>query len=217
VATDVNTVAVFFALEREAAPFRRAVRGEQSVSIHVTGVGRRRARAATEQLLDDSRPRLAIAAGFCGALAPHLKVGDVVTSRIVTVDHLVSDPAEKRRLRELHDADAVDMESSAIREVCAARSVECRVVRAVSDTVDTVLSPELVRLLSGGNVSIWRAMKALARRPSLLAEFRRLARDTKLAARRLSDVLMSLVSRDPESAEGSAAPSRSPPKTPARG
>src|SRR5205814_10328916 len=139
----------------------RAARELPRVSIHVSGVGRKRAREAAERLID-SRPALVVAAGFCGALKPSLRVGDIVESpRIVTADHLVSDPAEKRRLGESHDA--VDMESSAVAEVCAARGVPFLAVRAVSDCVDTALSPELVRLLSGGDVSVLKACGALLR------------------------------------------------------
>jgi adenosylhomocysteine nucleosidase len=184
--------AVLFALEREAAPFRRTVRDKAHVSVHVSGVGRWRARRATEQLLRASRPELVIAAGFCGALVPALRIGDIVTSpRIITVDHLVTDPAEKRRLGESHAA--VDMESSAVAEVCAAHGVPFRAVRAVSDTVDSALSPELVRLLTGGKVSVWRAGLALVRKPALLREFVRLGRDTKRAARNLADALCAIV------------------------
>lgn len=186
------TVAVVFALEREAAPFRRAARTLPGVSIHVSGVGRNRARAATEQLIRGSRSELVVAAGFCGALIPALRVGDIVTSpRILTIDHLVCDPAEKCQLGESHDA--VDMESAAVEAVCAERGVRFLAVRAVSDTVDTALSPELVRLLSGGNVSVLRACGSFLRKPSLLGEFRRLARDTKFAARCLADELRAVV------------------------
>jgi adenosylhomocysteine nucleosidase len=189
------TTAVVFALEREAAPFRRAARELKHVSIHVSGVGRIRARRTIEEVLRDPLPGRVIAAGFCGALVPTLRVGDVVRSpRIVTVDHLIADPAEKRRLAELHIADAVDMESSAIAEACAAKGVPFLAVRAVSDASDTTLSPQLVKLLAGGNVSVWRACLALLRTPSLLGEFRRLARDTKLAARELADTLVKVVS-----------------------
>jgi adenosylhomocysteine nucleosidase len=242
------SVLVLFALEREAAPFRRAARALPHVSIHVSGVGRRRAREAAERLLAESRLSLAIAAGFCGALVPALRVGDIVRSpqaafltsplagevareasgwgvsdfphagaspptrrvqsdaatspptgevgergepRILTVDHLVSDAAEKCRLGQLHDA--VDMESAAIEEVCAARGVPFLAVRAVSDCVDTALSSELVRLLSGGSVSVRKACGALLRKPSLLGEFLRLGRDTKFAARKLSEALVEVV------------------------
>lgn len=185
------TVAVLFALEREAAPFRRAVRTLPHVSIHVSGVGRARARRATE-LLCDSRPEFVIAAGFCGALVSSLRVGDIVRSpQILTVDHLVTDPAEKCQLGESHDA--VDMESAAVEAVCARSGVPFLAVRAVSDTVDTALSPELVRLLSGGNVSPIKACRALLRKPSLLGEFLRLARDTKLAARNLAGALVCVI------------------------
>ena len=185
-------IAVLFALEREAAPFRRAARELPHVSIHVSGVGQPRARRATELLLRDLRPSLVIAAGFCGALVPSLRVGDVVTSpRILTVDHFVCDPAEKGQLSESHDA--VDMESAAVAEVCAEKGVRFLAVRAVSDTVDTALSPELVRLLSGGNVSVRKACVALLRKPALLGEFLRLARDTKLAARNLADALVQII------------------------
>jgi adenosylhomocysteine nucleosidase len=127
---------------------------------------------------------------------PTLRVGDVVTTpRIVTVDHLVTDIAEKRRLSESHDA--VDMESSAVAEVCTARGVAFLAVRVVSDTVDTALSPELVRLLSGGNVSAWRACGALVRRPALLSEFLRLARDTRFAARKLAEALVKTINTEP--------------------
>ena len=76
------------------------------------------------------------------------------------------------------------MESAAVAAACAARGVPFLAVRAVSDAVDTALSPELVRLLAGGHVSVRRALLALVRKPSLLREFRRLARDTKIAAQR---------------------------------
>lgn len=190
-ASGSDGVAVLFALEREAAPFRRAARELPHVAIHVSGIGRERARIATEHLMrEPPLPGLVIAAGFCGALTSSLRIGDVVTERIVTVDRLVSDPAQKRRLAEAHQADAVDMESAAVAGVCAAKGVPFLAVRAVSDTVGTALSAELVRLLSGGRVSAWKALRALVRRPALLGQFRRLARDTRLAARNLAEALV---------------------------
>ena len=191
-ATDVSPVVVMFALEREAAPFRRLVCNSTNIQIHVSGIGRDRARRCAELVLETSTPSLVIAAGFCGALIPTLQVGDIVTSpRILTVDRLVSDPAEKRRLAT--QADAVDMESAAIADVCAAKGIAFLAVRAVSDTSDTALSPELVGLMSGGNVSIWKAMRALVNKPALLPELLRLGHDTKLAARNLAAALVKVI------------------------
>jgi adenosylhomocysteine nucleosidase len=132
----------------------------------------------------------------------------VITSpRIATVDHLVVDPADKRALAARTGADAVDMESAAVEEACTARGVTFLAVRAVSDSVDTALSPELVRLLSGGRVSPWKAAVALAGKPSLLGEFRRLARDTALAARNLAIALVDVIDmqRPPAAAGGLSA------------
>ena len=194
----MKAVWIIFALEREAVPFRRLTRDSPEVRILVSGVGGHRARISADVVIREFSPRLLIAAGFCGALIPTLRVGDIVTwPRIVTVDYLVSDPAEKRRLAELHSADAVDMESAAIAEVCTERSIPFAVIRAVSDTSDTALSPDLVKLLSGGNVSIWRACRALVRKPSLLREFLRLRRDTKLAALKLAEALVKVIDSGP--------------------
>ena len=176
-----------FAMEREAASFRR--RG-LPVHIRVSGIGREKARSAIEAALRESKPDLVIAAGFCGAIVPDLKVGDIIESpHILTVDHLVGDPHEKARLAERTGARAVDMESAAIAAVCAESGIAFIAIRAVSDTSGTALSPGLAKLLSGGHVSIPKACLALVKRPSLLREFLRLSRDTKLAARKLADAL----------------------------
>lgn len=185
---------VLFALEREAAPFRRLVRGRRDVAVRASGVGRAAARAAAVKLLDEVKPERVIAAGFCGALAPDLRVGDIVVSpRIVTVDRLVATLAEKARLRAETGADTVDMESAVVEAVCRERGVGFHAIRVVSDTADTALSPELVRLLAGGSVSVPKAVAALLRRPGLLGEFRRLGRDTALAARALAHALFAEV------------------------
>ncbi len=191
-------IGVLFALEREAKPFHRLVRGRADVIVRVSGVGRAAAHSATAKLLDDVKPARVIAAGFCGALAPELRVGDVVTSpRIATVDRLVATPAEKARLRSETGADAVDMESAAVEEECRERGVPFVAVRAVSDRADTALSPELVRLLAGGSVSVSKAGAALLRRPALLGEFLRLGRDTAVAARALAAALLEHVTPPP--------------------
>ncbi len=201
-------VAVLFALGREAAPFRRAVRQSRDVHIALTGVGARAGAVAAEVIARHGPSRL-VMAGFCGALRTGLAVGDVVrpaegvdeagnlwpcasggAGRLVTTSRIAATPDEKHALHARHSADIVDMESAAVAAACAAGGVPFVAVRAVSDAVDAALSPELVRLLAGGRVSVWKACAALVRRPALLGEFRRLARDTRLAARTLAAALV---------------------------
>jgi adenosylhomocysteine nucleosidase len=187
--------------------------------VLATGIGAERARRAIQWLFRHPERPPVVACGFAGALTPNLKVGDVLLAsevveldddvhwrtvvpaelgdlpigRLVTVTQLAGRPAAKRTLARETGAVAVDMESAAIAEACQERRVPCAVVRAISDTSDTALSPRLVGLLAGGNVAPWRVLAAVARSPGLIPELWRLARDTRLAARRLADALHRLV------------------------
>ncbi len=199
-ATDVI---VIFALNREAAPFRKlAKRDRLPVRVLVAGMGRDAARRAAEGVGDAA---LVISAGFCGALDPALKVGDVIVcscasplnGRLISVPALVATPQDKRDLRVRTAADIVDMEAAAVAAVCAARGTPFLAVKAVSDTADTALSPRLATLLAGGRVSFFAAAAAVLRQPSLVGEFRRLAHDTTHAANELATALRAVVHRHP--------------------
>ena len=187
------------------------------VIFDFTGVGIAAATRTLERILNHfPRPGIVIAAGYCGALKSKYAVGDVVVpsdvvdetglswrcqplpefpqdGRLFTASHIIGEPQAKADASSRFKADIVDMESAAIAKLCAERGISFAVIRAISDTSDTALSPHLARLLSGGEVSIWRACRALARRPSLLREFLRLARDTKLAARNLAAALVKVI------------------------
>ena len=206
----LNTV-VLFALEREASPFRRLVRGRPGITIHLTGIGHAAAARAVAGVLAGPRPSLVVMAGFGGALRDGLAVGDVVTpgevvdehggrwacaggeGRLLTASGIAATPNEKRSLGDRFSADAVDMESAAVAAACAAAGVPFRAVRAVSDAVHVGLSPRLAGLFASGQFSPWRVVLAVVRQPSLIAEFWRLARDTRLAADRLAVALLPLI------------------------
>jgi hypothetical protein len=185
-----------------------------------TGIGMVRAAAAIRWLLDNYQPRLIIACGFAGALSPELRVGDVLLAsgvvepgvgdvhwgtamptelgdlpvgRLVTAKRLVATTADKGSMYSQTQAIMVDMESAAIAEACQKRGVQCAIIRSISDTADTALSPQLVALLSGGRIAPWRIVAALARSPGMIVELWRLARDTRIAARALAAALGRLV------------------------
>jgi adenosylhomocysteine nucleosidase len=185
------------------------------ITVLETGVGAARAAEATRWLLDTHPPRLVVACGFAGALSSTLNVGDVLLAsevvepddelhwrtavptefgdlpvgRLVTVSQLVGRPSDKRSLARQTGAVAVDMESAAIAKVCQERRVPCAVVRAISDSFDTELSPRLVALLAAGRVVPWKVLAAVARSPGLIGELYGLARGTRLASQRLADAL----------------------------
>lgn len=113
--------------------------------------------------------------------------------RLVSVDRLTGSAQEKRSLGQQHQAIAVEMESAVFAERCTRAGLPFACVRAISDEVVTPLSPALTTLLAGGSASPWRVLKALARRPGMLPELLRLARDTKRASRQLGLALGELL------------------------
>ncbi len=183
-------VAVIFALDCEATIFRKRVATRCDIKIYVSGVGWRAAQVCARRALADS-PRGVIAAGFCGALRPHLRAGDIVTGgRIVTTDRLMASPQAKRELAAATNADAVDMESAAIITECARQQVPCQVIRAVVDTSETRLDPELLACLAAGRVRLRRLLKLLLRRPQRLVSLLWLGWAARRAAYRLADALL---------------------------
>lgn len=130
------------------------------------------------------------------AITPNLPVPGTVSGRhgrILSASRIIATATEKRELGLLHDAIAVDMESAAVAQVCNENRIPWAAVRVISDMVDTELSSEMIKLVNGGKVSIAKTMRALLRKPSLLKEFRRLARDTRIASERLAQFLSQFV------------------------
>jgi adenosylhomocysteine nucleosidase len=167
-------------------------------------------------------PKLVVSAGFSGALHEDLHVGDIIVAtevigpdsechraswpgepaaqtspfrrgRLLTVDRLVADPAEKRALALRHDALAVDMETATVASRCSRIGVPFACVRAISDDAHAPLSPDLDHIIVNGRLSLARLTARLLRRPALTAELWRLARDTRLAAERLGEALRELL------------------------
>jgi adenosylhomocysteine nucleosidase len=123
-----------------------------------------------------------------GPWEPPLRRGRLLTAR-----RMVTDPAAKRALGEQHGAAAVDMETAAVARACSHAGVPFGCVRAISDDVDTPLSPRLAALFSRGQVSALRVLGQVLRAPGLVGELWRLARQTRLAARQLGKALGELL------------------------
>jgi adenosylhomocysteine nucleosidase len=202
-------------LRRLAGPCNAAIAGQSFILVE-TGVGRAAIETAFDWLLTAlPRPRWLLYAGFAGALDPALHIGDVLVAdtvidalgrswssaipvhawpgvqrgRLFTSDRLVGAPEHKRRLRAQFDARMVDMEAAHVAARCADAAIPFGCVRAISDTVDSSLSPALVDLLAGERVSAVRLARAIARSPALLPELCRLGRDTRIAAGQLARAL----------------------------
>jgi adenosylhomocysteine nucleosidase len=113
--------------------------------------------------------------------------------RVLSAPSLIACPEEKRRLGQDRQATAVDMETAALAQMCAARGVPFGCVRVISDDLTTELSPRLVSLLSGARVSPLRSLITLLCSPALVGQFAHLAKRTRFAAERLGKVLGELL------------------------
>ncbi len=118
--------------------------------------------------------------GYCGALDPSLRIGDLVMWRgaeipstiphlvgeISSSDRVVASAAEKRRLREQTGALAAEMEAGEVKKIAAGWAVPFYCVRAVSDTAqeDLPLDFNLYRD-PAGRFSLPRIAFAAVRHP----------------------------------------------------
>lgn len=129
-----------------------------------------------------------ISTGFCGALDPALKAGDIVRE-LHSIDRVAVTATEKRELRERTGAAAVDMESAAIAGKASAWGVPFFAIRAVSDTAqeDMPLDFNLYRGADGRFSRFRIALAALTRPFSRVPALLRLDRNCRMAAESLGD------------------------------
>ena len=200
---------VCFALPDEAKHFT----APSQVRVLVTGMGRENAARAVKAELAAGKPKLVLTCGFAGGLNPALAPCAVVCSedaeaglgerlralgampgRIHCAERVAITAAEKAELRRATGADAVEMESQVIRDLCRERGIPSATVRVISDTAtedlpldfNALMTPDL-RLHFGKLV--WQVAKSPGKIPALLA----LQKRTDAAARRLGEVLGQLL------------------------
>ena len=146
---DAPALLVCFAVQEEAAYFSNPPAG---CKVLITGIGRRNAAAQLVAKLETYYPSLVLSCGFAGGLNPQLQFGTVLfaaeetsdltsdlaklglrPARFYCADRVASAASEKHRLWLETQADAVEMESGAIRQICRERRIPCLTIRVISD------------------------------------------------------------------------------------
>jgi adenosylhomocysteine nucleosidase len=121
--------------------------------------------------------------------APPLKVG-----RLLTAETVVSRPEEKRALGEALEAQAVDMESSAVVREAALRGVPALCARAILDEVDYELPFAFGKILTPeGKLRPFGALAAVARQPLGLFKLEGLRARARRASASLAAFVPALV------------------------
>jgi uridine phosphorylase len=212
---DTNAVEflICFAVKEEAAfalPLPVVKGGRDAI---ITGMGRRNASTRFREMLTQITPQRVITCGFAGGLNPELKIGDVLFDE--DFDAKVGDelkllgarPAvfhcstrvavtalEKAELWRSTRADAVEMESSVIRTICRERGIPSATVRVISDTAQENLPLDFNALMTAEQkISMLKLARALLKTPRSVPRLLELQRNTRVAARRLADVLHGLL------------------------
>jgi adenosylhomocysteine nucleosidase len=205
---------VCFAVKEEAKPCRHLLSGRSDIEIVLTGMGMQQAGASVRHALMHHSPQIVFSCGFAGALRQDLQPGTVIFDRATTglswvpqleslgarpalfasIDRVVTTAKEKAALRATSGCDAVEMESEAIREACAARGLECVTLRVISDAADDDL-PLDFNLITGpdGRLNSTRLTGAILRAPWKIPALLRLGRNSALAARGLAHVLSAIL------------------------
>jgi nucleoside phosphorylase len=203
---------VCFALEQEAAPFRKMAMKIPDVEILVTGIGSKNADAAVRRFLAKNLPKLVLSCGFAGGLDPARKSGDVVfmtgypalEERLLGVDavmtsffsspRIATTAAEKKQLRAKTGADVVEMESGAILAVCRESRIPCAMLRVISDTADEDLPLDFNKLVNeNANLNYAKLAWAIIKVPRKIGALIELHRKTSTAAHQLADALSKLL------------------------
>ena len=186
--------------------------GEHDVLLAANGAGARRASAAVDGALRGFAADCVVSTGFCGALAPELRVGDVVvgtgvavgagilpavtpscglahhTGVVCSIDHVAQSASEKRQLRAT-GASAVEMEAGGVAERAAVHGVPFYCVRVVTDMAEEEMSNDFNGALrSDGHFATMKILKGAFGRPlTRVPELLRLRRRCVVAARVLGD------------------------------
>jgi nucleoside phosphorylase len=198
--------------EADDAPWTGRVGRSDVTAIHI-GMGPPATRVAIERLLDDTAPEHVpvdhvMIAGICGGLHPDLEVGSLVNpetiveyasgasyqhnppgdadrrGKLLTTEGVTFDQELSRRLSD-EGYLGVDMESSAVGEICQARGCAWSVYRCIGDRFfDGLLDPRIVAATNpDGSGNIPEIMKLIEAEPELVPKLEQLSHDSALAAR----------------------------------
>jgi adenosylhomocysteine nucleosidase len=206
---------VCFAVKEEAKPFTQLIGSNPQVRTSLTGIGPRNAERAIRAALSQQEPERVLTCGFAGGLRPDLAAQTVVFSadketgwepallaagakpaRFHGVERVATTVEEKRTLRQTTGADAVDMESQIICDLCREQGIPSAIVRIILDTADTNLPLDFNQYLTADQqVDTAKLARAVLFSPSKVRALLHLQQQGKAAAQKLGEVLAGLLSQ----------------------
>lgn len=202
-------------MEQEAR-FFKPPRSTRSIRVGVTGMGVRNTERNFQNLIAEQRPALVLTCGFAGGLRPDLVCGAVLFAcapaielqpallaagarpgRFFCAPKIAATIQEKRLLREETGADAVEMESAIIADLCRRESIACCTIRVVLDTAEEDLPLDFNQLMTSDyRIDYLKLTLALARAPHKIGSLVQFGKRSAFAARKLAEVLQQVLQFD---------------------
>jgi nucleoside phosphorylase len=205
---DSTPTLVCFAVKEEAK-FFKANNGR----ILITGMGRKNAGEALRKELASLRPGLVLTCGFAGGLNPNLSLGDIVfdadagaglgdklirlggkAARFHCSERIVITAGEKQSLWQAASMDAVEMESSAIRDHCREQKIPSATIRVISDTQQEDLPMDFNTLMTPDcRMNMPMLVGRLFLQPQKIPQLIQFQKRTIFAAQKLDELLGKLL------------------------
>lgn len=204
---------VCFAVKEEAKFFIPRAARNASVQGWITGMGRRNAAESIREAVAAVQPERVLTCGFAGGLNPTLRLATVVYDHDYdsgveeTLNELGAFPgkfhcsrrvaitaAEKQSLWQSTGADAVEMESSVIRNLCREWRIPSATIRVISDPAQEDLPLDFNALMtSEDRIHYGKMALAILASPRRIPQLIAFQRQTVVAARELGRVLNDLL------------------------
>jgi adenosylhomocysteine nucleosidase len=168
---------------------RAASLGNHELLLAANGAGARRAASAVDAAMHQFPADAIVSTGFCGALAPELKIADIVvgtaistgshifpamqpaadrphrTGVVCSIDHVAQSAEEKRRLR-AGGGTIVEMEAAGVADRAAARAIPFYCIRVVTDLAGEDMANDFnLALRPDGHFATIRILQGALRRP----------------------------------------------------
>jgi len=177
------------------------------------GIGSEAARRAAEAVINLYHPATIVSAGFAGGLDAKLQTGDMLMPRhiidardssrtdsgagegVLITYESVADVEQKAKLANSYGAHAVDMEAAAVTRSAEAHGIKFLAYKVISDEHDSPLPP-IMRFVKSGQFNTVGFVAHVAIRPWLWPAVIKLARNSAVASKVLSEALA-----DPKLAE----------------
>ena len=208
-------ILICFAVKEEAQFFKPEDFSSRPVQMLLTGIGKSNAEKAIRNVVADQTPALVLSCGFAGGLRPELPSGSVVFDvdpetplrpilisagavpvKFHCVERIVTTAREKQALCQKVGADAVEMESRIICDICRSKQIPSATVRVILDSADQDLPLDFNLVMnSEQKIEYSRLAVTLAKSPGKIPELLRLQRQSSAAAKRLADVLTSVLTQ----------------------